>query len=207
MGISCRCRGKHLLYLYVDEDTFNVLWLEKPLKRLHKVLHRKRVWVLFLIFLCMSSLYLCACDVWWKIERDVEQVYKKWYHYLRKNVFFCKFVILISQKFRFLFFNVWALNLEILKHFCVKFKRSQKFIFSPRTQPAPPAPLCFLRWALSSSLWVVFLLVYECTDLLWSDCGCVHTCSIDCSVSEYFSSVCLISCRQHSLLSTPVFCC
>lgn len=29
----------------------------------------------------------------------------------------------------------------------------------------------------------------------------------DSSVSEYFSSVCLISCRQHSRLSTPYFCC
>lgn len=33
------------------------------------------------------------------------------------------------------------------------------------------------------------------------------TCITDSSVSEYFSSVCLISCRQHSRLSTPHFCC
>lgn len=28
------------LYLYVDEDTLNVLRLEKPFKRFHKVLHK-----------------------------------------------------------------------------------------------------------------------------------------------------------------------
>lgn len=57
------------------------------------------------------------------------------------------------------------------------------------------------------TFFVWMLCAYEWIDLVLTDCKCVHTCNIDSSVSEYFSSVCLISCRQHSRLSTPVFCC
>lgn len=107
-----------LPYLYVDEYTLNVLRLEKPFQRLHKVLHTSKALPL-LSFKCVY-------------------------------------------------------NVSIDKLVC----------------------LCVSECYMCNGI-----------DLVLTGYECVHTCNIDSSVSEYFSSVCLISCRQHSRLSTPVFCC
>lgn len=50
-----------LPYLYVDEDTLNVLSLEKLFKRLHKVLHKREGVVIILSLNMRLNVYLHAC--------------------------------------------------------------------------------------------------------------------------------------------------
>ena len=52
------CKNNPLLYLYVDEDALNVLILQKPFKRFHKVLLKREG---ILVHLSCECKYWHAC--------------------------------------------------------------------------------------------------------------------------------------------------
>lgn len=56
-----RCVDNLLPYLYVDEDTLNVLSLEKLFKRLHKVLRKNKGMVVTLSLNVRIHVSLHAC--------------------------------------------------------------------------------------------------------------------------------------------------